>query len=68
MQIDTENTLYIVTNAENGEIHVLSPKSKKYTEIVQLKIDDPDHYGPNSKDKSIFELIKDQMEIDTFDL
>ena len=67
MKIDTENTIYLVTNAENGEVHILAPKGKKI-EIVQLKLDDPDHNGAHSKDKAVFELIKDEMEMDTFDI
>lgn len=68
MQIDTENTLYVVTDGSNGEVHILYPKSKTFKDVVQLKIDDPDHYGPHKNDGAVYKLILDQMERDTFDV
>ena len=68
IQIDTENTMYVVTDGSNGEVHILYPKSMTFKHIVQLKLDDPDHYGAHQNDGAVFKLIQDHMEKDTFDV
>jgi hypothetical protein len=70
MNIDTKTTLYICTDALNGEVHILTPKHKTFQSMENLRLDDPDPYGPNGTDPAIFKLLceSNDMTQETFDL
>lgn len=69
IEIDTDSTLYVCTDATNAEVHILAPKGKAYTHTEHLRLDDPDPYGPHGEDPAIFRLLCDSdMDHQTFDL
>lgn len=72
--IDTESTLYVCTDGTNAEVHLLAPKRTtqkpgSYKHIENLRIDEPDPYGPNGNDAAVFKLLcESDMEHHTFDI
>jgi hypothetical protein len=57
--IDTDQTLYICSDKTNEEVHVFSPRSKSFVYTEHYILDDPDPYGPNKSDRSIFNLLRE---------
>lgn len=77
--IDTESTLYVCTDGTNAEVHILAPSrisssgvkigGASYRHIENLRLDDPDPYGPNGNDAAVFKLLcESDMEHHTFDI
>ena len=79
--LDTESTLYVCTDGTNAEVHILAPKrttlaeaiagitTSSFQHIENLRIDDPDPYGPNGSDAAVFKLLcESDMEHHTFDI
>lgn len=71
--IDTESTLYVCTDGTNAEVHILTPKRATWRggnkHIENLRLDDPDPYGPNGNDAAVFKLLcESDMEHHTFDI
>jgi hypothetical protein len=67
--IDTKSTLYVCTDGANAEVHILTPSSKTYIHVEQLRLDDPDPYGPHSDDPAMFKLLcETDMERVTFEI
>ena len=75
IEIDTESTLYVVTDGANAEVHIIAPIGKVHADvstfasIEHLRIDDPDPYGPNATDAAIYKLLcESNMEHHRFDI
>ena len=56
--------IYLVTDGQNGHVHLLTPKGLKL-EVIVLQIDDQD---PNSNDKDEYRILRNVMEETTADL
>ena len=58
MELDTQSTIYVGTDATNGTVHVLMPR-KSTMQLVELRLDDRD---PDSTDAAEFRLLETQMD------
>jgi hypothetical protein len=63
LELNTEG-IYVCTDAQNGKVTLLLPKSLQ-AEIFELRLDDPD---PESTDAAEFKLLREVMEEHGFDL
>jgi len=68
MTLDTDDCLYVCTDGTNGTVHILAPKDGRFTSVEQLKLDEPDPYGPHGNDRAQYQLLREEMEETTFDL
>ena len=64
MDLDTQNTIYVGTDATNGTVHVLIPRKSNLT-VVHLRLDDRD---PDSTDAAEYQLFETEMNETRIDL
>lgn len=67
MHLDTDNTIYICTDATNGDVTVLVPRRFKALgiHVSELKLDDRDS---ESTDAAEFQLLSPEMDGTTVDI
>lgn len=64
IHIDTQATVYVATDATNGTVHILRPRSGRCEQVEHLKLDDPDPHGPHADNPAVYQLLKDHPDMD----
>jgi len=64
MELDTDRTVYICTDGQNGQVHLLVPRQSGLW-ITHLQIDNPD---PEWTDAAEFRLLRGEMNETTVDV
>lgn len=64
IQLDTQATVYVATNATEGVVYALRPKSGRCEQVEHLRLDEPDPYGPDALDAHAFELLRNHPDMD----
>jgi len=67
MPLDTNNTIYVCTDGENGEVKILLPRGCKM-EVQELKLDERDPNSARGNDKHEYHLLKEEMDEHTFEI
>lgn len=57
MHLDTEKTIYLAVDSQNGQVTLLTPKEFPF-EIIELRVSDP---NPDSTDAAEFKLLESEM-------
>lgn len=64
IEFDTQATVYVATNATEGVVYVLRPRSGRCESVEHLRLDDQDPYGPDAADPHVFELLRNHPDMD----
>ena len=64
MTLDTTNTIYVGTDANNGAVHVLIPR-KSNLKLIHLRLDDPDPYSTDAAEYKLLEaeMVESRIEL-----